>query len=296
MSRPRVLPAGLALAGGAAAAVALAAGALAGWWRPASAERPLTPLRASATVEPQSALFGDPLRARVDVVVDPEVVRPASVTVAAAFAPYLASEPVVTRSGGRISFSYRLTCLTDSCLPRRQGFAFRPAAVRATTRDSRRLSAQETWPTVMVGSRLTAAEVAATRPGWHESTQLAPVTWRIDPRLLAGPLVGGSALFALTAGVLVGLALRRRSVQVPAPPAPEHPPLELALARVRRSARAGTPAERRRALEQLARVLRTNGDSELARAAICLAWSGDRPSPARVEAFADEVARAETSR
>ncbi len=292
--RAAVGPGRLALVGGVVAAVVLGVGALAGWWRGGEAEPRAAPLRATATVAPLSALFGDALAARVSVLLDDRAVRPSSVSVATDFAPYSAAAPVVSRGVGRVTYTYRLVCLTEGCLPRKRGFTFRAATVRARTRAGTWLSAEATWPTVAVGTRLTAAEAAAARPAWHEQTGLAPVSWAIDPDLLAGLAAGGAIVLALAAGLLVARAVRSRAATLATAPTSTRSPLELALDRVRLAARAGSPSERRKALELLARVLRGAGDRELAARAMRLAWSSERPAPGRVESFADEVARQES--
>jgi hypothetical protein len=88
------------LALGAAAAAVLVAGAVSGWWRGGGGRvAPPAPLSATAAVMPRSALFGDVLAARVDVLVDRRAVDPASVRVTADLSPYSATGlPTVTRS------------------------------------------------------------------------------------------------------------------------------------------------------------------------------------------------------
>jgi hypothetical protein len=295
----------------AAAAVALAAvagavpaaGALAGWWRGGSGDVPLPSLVSAKTdVTPRSALFGDTLTASVDVLVDRRRVDPARVTVAAAFAPYRVSGvPTVTRHAvgpaEQVTFTYRLTCLDDGCLPSRRGYSFRAAEVVAPARDGRRATAQASWPSVGVASRTTEADTAAGAPPWRGGGgDLVPVEWSIGPGLLSALLAAGAVLLAVFGGGVAAYAvrsLRRREAAAPAG-GRQPTPLELALAATRRAARGGGAAERRRALELLARVLRRGGRPDLAGAATRLAWSPERPAPPRVEAFADEVARAET--
>jgi hypothetical protein len=51
-------------------------------------------------------------------------------------------------------------------------------------------------------------------------------------------------------------------------------------------------AARRSALDLLSRALDREGHERLARESERVAWSGDRPSPTRVEALADEVEEA----
>jgi hypothetical protein len=290
-----------ALAAGAVAGAVLLAGALAGWWsgRPGGAP-PAAELSATATIEPRSALFGDTLTATLDVGVDPRTVDPASVAVSTRFAPYQASdEPAPARAsvggGERLTFTYRLTCLRDGCLPPRRGYTFAPATIRAARRDGGRVSTSADWPPVTVASRVTQAEASAADPAWRDGgSNLVPVTWGIDPELAAGLLAAGAALLALLAGAVAAFVLRSRRPREAAGRAPARPlsPLQAALAATRQAARGGGARERRRALELLARVLRRDGEPELARAATRLAWSAERPAPARVDAFAAEVERA----
>ncbi|MDQ3778730.1 MAG: hypothetical protein M3310_07730, partial [Actinomycetota bacterium] len=102
-------------------AVAAALGA----WRSWDDEPPQTvdePIVGSAVVEPEQHLFADAVRARLDLIVDPERVDPGSVEVGANFAPYRQLRPVrVAREDRgslvRLRYEYVLGCLAARCLP-----------------------------------------------------------------------------------------------------------------------------------------------------------------------------------
>ena len=82
-----------ALAAGVVLVLALL-GALA-WrvWDPGKEGSLAEPIAVNATLSPQQHMFGDPVRARIEVVLDAERVDPDSVKVRANFAPYRQLQP-----------------------------------------------------------------------------------------------------------------------------------------------------------------------------------------------------------
>ena len=80
------------------------------------------PIAVNATIGPQQHMFGDPIRARVELILDSKRIDPDTVKVHANFAPYRPlRQPtrVETSSGSitRLRFDYPLSCLGYRCLP-----------------------------------------------------------------------------------------------------------------------------------------------------------------------------------
>jgi len=263
-----------------------------------SAPAPSRPVTATAMVGPTTALFGDLVTARADVVVDGRRVAPAGVRVDGDFAPFtLVGSPVrrVTESGDTvsISFRFRLLCLVDECVPAGESkrFELPEASVRARLRDGSRGDVKLAWPAVNIARRIPESEFStSSTPRWRQQTELPPVTYGTDSQRLANIVTLLSALLAAAAVGLAALELerlrRRRRRRVEA-----RSLLARTLDLVRQST-ARSADDRRKALAQLARVLsREPVDARLAGDAKRLAWSRPEPSPAGVEALADEVER-----
>jgi hypothetical protein len=284
----------LALATAALAAVLVAASQ--GWWHDTSGEAaPHEPVTVHAVLDPRTIRFGDPLHARLEIVVDPQRTDPASVRVTATFAPSRVVEATQTTRRGRktVVFAnrYTLECLAPACAPERQQVERRLPQVHVSYRTS--AGAQETrvdWPSFLVGSHVTDADRAAPGARLRVEAPLPPVSYRVDPLLLRVLLLAGAGLLGIAAAVLVAVALRRPQPTVEEAPEPE--PLAHALALVEATAANGsTPDQRRRALEELARRLDEHGLRELAGAAGRLAWSPAQPSAGAARTLAENVAR-----
>jgi hypothetical protein len=279
----------------AAAAVVLLVGLAGGWWQGTGrAPRPSRPLVASASLSPRALEFGDPLVARLELLVDPAAVDPASIRVEPRFAPYrVRATAAATRSAGGaelVSRSYALECLTPACVPERQQVErrFLPVVVFYRTAAGRARTMEIDWPSVRLSSHLSDADRAAPGARLRVDAPLPPVSYRLEPRALRAGLAVGAGALAVLAAVLAAVGLRRPRAAVPAPQ-PELEPLARALVLVRASATNGFPAERRKALSRLARELGASGLSDLAHAAARLAWSADSPSADAAEAFAARV-------
>src|SRR5205823_334508 len=113
--------------------------------------------------------------------------------------------------------------------------------------------ARVAWPRLDVASRVRPAEVDPSQPPFRPRFDVPPVGWRLSPGPLAAGLGAAAVLLLLGAVALVGLELRERLV----PPElrllrlrARRSPLEQALELVRDTS-AGTPDERRKALEHL---------------------------------------------
>lgn len=262
-----------------------------------SAAEPRSAVSVTADVTPNVVAFGTPLVATADVVVDTRIVRPESISMQADFTPYeLAGKPTVERhvtgSSAHVRFRYPLRCLREGCEPAAaRGVAeFQSGLVRYRFRDSPGAGRDFVdWPAVVVASRVAADDVEAIR--WRASeTELPAVTTRFGPKGLATVLL-------VAALALVGAAvwLGRRLWHVPAvsedlEQRPIRPPLERALELARAELGNGVgPAERRRALERVARELDVLGHEALADDARALAWSPQPSTGEEVESFARRV-------
>jgi hypothetical protein len=262
-----------------------------------SLAEPRSAVSVTADVAPNVVAFGTPVVATADVVADVRIVRPESITMQVDFTPYeLAGTPTVERhvtgSSAHVRFRYPLRCLREGCEPAgARGVAeFRSGLVRYRFRDSAGAGRDFVdWPAVVVASRVATDDVEAIR--WRASeTELPALTTRFGPKGLAAVLL--LAALALVAGAVW---LGRRLWHVPAAPEdldqrPVRPPLERALELARAEPGNGVgPADRRRALERVARELDVLGYEALAEDARTLAWSPRPSSDEEVESFARRV-------
>jgi hypothetical protein len=237
--------------------------------------------------------FGDPVIARLDLLVDPDAVDPASIRVQPRFSPYrIVGSTRRERSAGAVLVSYRyaLECLTPECVPPRAQVErrFLPARISFKTRSGDPTTRDLDWPSYQISSRVSDADRRAPAERLRADAALPPPSYRIDPGTLRALLTALSVALALAAAALAALALKRP----PEPPLPvelQLSPLDQALQRVRASTANGQPAERRRALGRLARELLAVDRDELARDATRLAWSEHAPSPESTGAFAAHV-------
>lgn len=248
---------------------------------------------------PQIALFGDTIRARVDVILDSTAADPASLRIATSFSPWeIVGDPVRTeRSSGEttyVSSTYTLRCHAPSCVPSGQSapLEFSNARVSYTPPgkpDARRTSFQVTWPVLTVYSRFATAGFEDDGPGtssapWRAETFTMPdVTYRISPGVLVAVAGALGVLFALGGAALVFFAWPRRAPAPPPEPEPEPvpllTPLEQALMLLEDAAREDGAEDRRRSLELVAEVLEEHDDArELALSAKVLAWSERDPA------------------
>ena len=262
-----------------------------------SVAEPRSAVSVTTDVAPNVVAFGTPVVATADVVADARIVRPESITMQVDFSPYeLAGEPTVERhvtgSSAHVRFRYPLRCLREGCepAPARGVAEFRSGLVRYRFRDSPGAGRDFVdWPAVVVASRVATDDVEAIR--WRASeTQLPAVTTRFGAKGLAAVLLL-TALALLAGAVWLG----RRLWHVPAVPEnldqrPVRPPLERALELARAELGNGVgPAERRRALERVARELEVLGYEALADDARALAWSPHVSTGEDVESFARRV-------
>jgi hypothetical protein len=248
---------------------------------PASADG----LAARATYSPKSYLFGDQMRARLEILVDRNVFDPGKIDVDAQFAPFAIAggEPRRERRDfghlTRLRYEYVLECLTIDCVPEsiERPIQFAPAVV---SHDKTPIE-QASWPGFPIVARVRETSITSV-PGsdWRASPVVRPAEYRVHPTLLVGLLgVSGvlllalSALFAVTGST--GLSKRWRRLRLT--------PLEHALAGLERANVAGVEYDQRLALDRLADELRTRGAGDLAVTARRLAWAEDVPAAERTE-------------
>jgi hypothetical protein len=250
-------------------------------------------VRAVATLD-GGGRFGDTVTAGVDVLVPTETVDPETVRVAAGFAPFTpAARPALERSDdgttALLRWRFRLECLEHACLPDEAGLGLvlGPATVRFDRRTGRAGSVTVGWPQVRAASWLGGDDAGLL--GWRAALNPLPAfDYRVPPRPLA-VLLGVLAVALAAAGAaLLWPALRRAVPHAPAP-VDRRSVLDRALAAVRSAAGGEDPAERRRALDLLARELRRGSRRDEARDARRLAWSRGSPVRTEMEQLADRV-------
>jgi hypothetical protein len=232
---------------------------------------PAEPLRAATSLSDRASLFGQPLVARLELVVDHTRIDPARLRVTVDFAPFrVAGAPSVRRERrGPVTvlrYAYRLECLAAACAPRapQRIFAFAPAVVHYGTGRG-----QAPWPELTVASRLAPADLATRR---LRPPEPSPESYRLPPRTV------GWALAALAILLVLGAAVAAARLLAPHGRGPllAISPLERALALVTQATSRATE-ERRTALDGLALVLEQAGANPLATASRRLAWSEPEP-------------------
>jgi hypothetical protein len=255
------------------------------------------PIAVTATLAPAQHLFGDPLQARVEAIVDAERVNPDTVKMRVNFAPYRPLRPPTRteETAGpitRLRFDYSLACLTYRCLPVGQrDFDLRGASLEYRLRGTGGVQTEEImWPPIEATGRISATRLweAKLRSNYRE---LGAPTYRIAPRavevtaLVLAVLFGAGALVLLLRQLPLGRIAERLGLKT----VDTRSSLERALARVHETAE--RPDEGRRALERLAHELRRARSPDLARAASRLAWSREFPADGRLTALSTDVER-----
>ena len=255
------------------------------------------PIVGTALLTPEQHLFGDAVRARVELIVDGKRVDPDSVEIGANFDPYRELRPVeVTRSEDgtltKLRYDYVLGCLVSQCLPRGAGrVELGGVAVNYLRRgESEPSAATVEWVPIRAAGRIDPDQLdqAALRSDLRD---LPSASYRVSPRTVELVALVLAVLFAVGAAILILrlLPLDRLATRLGARFADKRSPLEQALALVRESAASGSAEEERRALERLAVELRRARSPALAGDASRLAWS--QPVPAGIDPLSDEVER-----
>jgi hypothetical protein len=295
VSTRRVFVSGIVLA----VVLAAAAGLIAwnAWDRGGGPGLGEEPIVGTAFLAPEQHLFGDPVRARVELIVDTDRVDPDSVEIGANFEPYRELRPVeVTRSEDgsitKLRYDYVIGCLVARCLPQGTGrVELGGVAVNYLRRgESEPDAATVEWVPIRAAGRIDPNELeqAALRSDLRD---LPSASYRVSPRAVELIALVLAVLFAVGAAILILrlLPLDRLATRLGARFVDKRSPLEQALALVRESAASGSAEEERRALERLAVELRRARNPALAGDASRLAWS--EPHPAAIDPLSDEVER-----
>jgi hypothetical protein len=269
-----------------------------GWGERKRTTGPPRAFKATASLSSRAISFGDPLTARLDLLVDPAAVDPAGIQVHPRFGLFRVTGTSLERTRGDgelLSYRFALECLGAGCAPESDRVTRRlpPATVTYRTRDGANMSENVPWPSYQLTSRVTAADRKNPANALRFDATLPAPTYRISAGLLRSLLTVLAVLLALAAAVLVWLALRPRSAVAEGPPGSR---LEQALRAVRASSANGRPVDRRKALGWLGRELRSVERSEEADEAGRLAWSARTPTGEAAGDFATEVESSEADR
>jgi hypothetical protein len=246
---------------------------------------PAEPVEGSTQMSRSGVLFGDRVRASVQVIVDRKRVDPSQIGFNTHFAPFVElSTPSVTREDtGRLSklvYSAQLICLTNLCLskanPEPVHVQFPPVQVFYTAKSGGRHTLSLPWQATTIGPRTTVQDLNGAdpfeQPSWRATTDPLPVSWGIAPHTLrvilftAAGVLFALGLFALARFALIGRLRPRRLTA-----------LERAVVLVERT-QPESP-EKRKALELLSHELGRSGEPELALLAKQLAWAEPTPLP-----------------
>jgi hypothetical protein len=257
-------------------------------------------IAAHSSLSDRTELFGSPLRARLDLLVDREVLDPDKVRVDAKFTPFdKVDEPTTTRTDydryTRLRYVYELECLKTVCVPET---LTKPLDLPDTVVRHDGVPVEVVkWPSVTIASRYEEPTVDRNDPTaqprfdlpWRATLRLQAATYRVDPTTITVLFVG-LALVLLVAslyfvqrafpGVPLGFHRLRRVKLTP---------LERALVVLERAHEQGIEREQRLALDKLAHELSSGGQSTLAGDARRLAWEEDVPDAERTATLSGQV-------
>lgn len=256
-------------------------------------------------------LFGEPVVARVDVVVDREKADPDAIRLKTDFEPYetVGRTEVARQDMGRytqLRYTTTLRCLGADCIPRTARGAVTvtqlpgtPPFIPGQQRDEKRkymfppalvtLRAEDGEPSTTLGRVAWAPLRSLSRINWDDSsvvgqgfpfvtsvTPLPEPDYRVPPTLLGLLLLGTALALLVLPAWLVSSRLRRRRGVSAGEPRAAASPLERALALVEWASRRPSATDRREALEVLAVQL----DSDDAVKAREQGWSSPPPETA----------------
>jgi hypothetical protein len=257
---------------------------------PVQGVAPTAPLTVQASFDRTLVGFGDRLDTRVVVLFDRRTVDAFRVRVAEDLAPLQPLTPAhVTRTtrGQLVTLTYDVpaACLDEACLAPHGQRRLRLAPVRV---DAGAVSREATWPALSVRGRVSAADLIPNNPPLRADVAPPPVRYRIAPRTLANLLELAAVVLAAAGVALAGRQLwaLQRARQGREPRLSD---IERALA-LARDAETRPPADRRRALGLLARLL-ARRDDRLAGAARDLAWSEPAPTTDKLSELVAQVER-----
>jgi hypothetical protein len=263
---------------------------------------PVEAVEGGTQLSRSGVLFGDRVRASVQVIVDRKRVDPARVGFTGHFEPFvrLGIPQVARKDTGRLTrlvYSAELICLTNVCLskdePEPIHVQFPPVRVFYTAKSGGRHTLSLPWQGTTIGPRTTAQDLNGAdpfeQPSWRATTDPLPVSYGTSPHTLRIVLfVAAGLLFALGLFALVRFALTGRlRLRVLSP-------LERAVVLVERAP--PESPEKRKALELLSHELSRSGERELAVAAKQLAWAEPTPLPTLTQPLTLDVRRVITQR
>ena len=261
---------------------------------------PRQALTAEASLSRSGALFADPLRASIEVLVDRKRIDPARVGFNVGFQPFsrIGIRRLTRHDTERLTrlvFTTDLVCSTSECLPKagRTRIQFTPAEVFYFPRDgSGRRTLRLPFQALTLAGRTSNADLAGedpfSQPVWHASTDPLAVSYRFPPSALETVLFVLSGLLFMAAALALWRVLRalQGRLKLPLPSA-----LERAVRLVERTEGREDAAAKRKALELLSRELTRSGESQLALAARELAWAEPTPIPAATQPLTLDVRR-----
>src|SRR5690349_17297140 len=151
---------------------------------------PAQPVEGSTQMSRSGVLFGDRVRASVQVIVDRKRVVPSRVGFSAHFEPFVhLGAPAVSRTDSgrltRLVYSADLICLTNICLskdkPEPIHVQFPPAQVFYTEKTGGRHTLPLTWQGTTIGPRTTVQDLNGAdpfeQPSWRATTDPLPVSY-----------------------------------------------------------------------------------------------------------------------
>jgi hypothetical protein len=248
--------------------------------------------------DPPAVQFGDPLTLHIAARLDNRTVLPGTFRLTSGVSPLTQLGPSRTTRSTRghvtvISVAIPTVCIVDACIADAGETPIHLPVVNAqvTGTDGRPRPLSTTWPKLLVGSRVSSADLKRQAPPLRTDTAPAAPTYRIAPHTLAWLLDAASVLLAAI-GIWAGarqVAAIVRSRRAPG----EVDQLREALRFLRESEARQAP-DRRRALNLLARVLERRGH-EHASASSSLAWSRPAPTPERAAELAAQIEGGEES-
>jgi hypothetical protein len=270
---------------------------------------------------PDVHLFGEPVVAQVDVILDRDKVDPGDVRLETDFEPYeQVGETRVKRwdlgDYTVIRYSTTLSCLSHLCIPRtaegettvsqipglppflpgqqrdeKVKYEFPPATLVADADPKDKTLGRVTWAPLRSLSRINWYDSNVVGQGFPFVANVTPLP---DPEYRISPTALGLVLLALALALLAipGFLIwdrRRRNAVRTVESGPPLSPLERALRLVEWSSRRPSVDDRREALEALAFELGYDEQGDSATRARKQGWSPPTPEPERMTELVEEI-------